>query len=84
MKLKLGIYVSLLKVISKTTGVGKHTISMIHSLSLKENDEIFLFGSYEIKHSGDYVFQDLEFYSIPFKTRVLEISWKLFKYKIKR
>ena len=80
MKLKLGIYVSLLKVISKTTGVGKHTISMIRSLSLKENVEIFLFGSYEIKHSGDYVFQDLEFYSIPFKTRVLEISWKLFRY----
>ena len=24
--------------------------------------------------------QDLEFYSIPFKTRALEISWKLFRY----
>ena len=69
MKLKLGIYVSLLKVISKTTGVGKHTISMIHSLLLRDNVEIILFGSFEIKHNKDYLFQDLEFYSIPFSTR---------------
>lgn len=80
MKLKLGIYVSLLKVISKTTGVGKHTISMIHSLLLRDNVEIILFGSFEIKHNKDYLFQDLEFYSIPFSTRILELSWKLFRY----
>lgn len=80
MKLKLGIYISLLKVISKTTGVGKHTTSMINSLLSIDNVEILLFGSYEIKHNKDYLFQDLEFYSIPFSTRILELSWKLFRY----
>ena len=79
MSLKLGIYVSSFKVVEKTTGVGKHAIGMIKALISNKNVEIFLFGSYELKNNPTYVFKNLDFYPIPYKTRLLELSWKIFK-----
>ena len=80
MSLKLGIYVSSSKVVEKTTGVGKHTTGMIKALISNKNVEIILFGSYEIRNNPNYVFKSLEFYSIPYKTRYLELFWKIFKF----
>ena len=76
---KIGIYVSTIKVVEKTTGVGIHTSRMIKALLKQKNVSLVLFGSYEVKSNPDYIFNDIQFYSIPYKTRLLELSWKIFK-----
>ena len=79
MSLKLGIYVSSIKVVKKTTGVGRHAIGMIKALISNKNVEVYLFGSYELKNNPNYIFKNVDFYSIPHKARLLELYWKLFK-----
>ena len=71
MKLKLGIYIFIESYI-KTTGVEAYNFD--DKPLVNDNVKILLFGSFEIKHNKDYLFQDLEFYSIPFSTRILELS----------
>ena len=75
--INLGVYVSEAKVIEKTTGVGKHTIGMIRALSKIKNINLFLFGSYEVLNNPLFIFKDLKFFSLPYKTRFLEFSWKI-------
>ena len=77
--LKIAVYVSPSKVVKKTTGVGKHTVEMIKALSKEDKVSVILFGSYELQNNPDYVFRDIEFLSLPFKVKFLELSWKIFK-----
>tara|TARA_X000001036_G_C20638332_1_gene790093 strand:- start:471 stop:1571 length:1101 start_codon:yes stop_codon:yes gene_type:complete len=75
--INLGVYVSASKVVEKTTGVGKHTIGMIKSLCKNKEVNLILFGSYEVLNNSFFLFKSLEFYSLPYKTRFLELSWKV-------
>jgi glycosyltransferase involved in cell wall biosynthesis len=75
--INLGVYVSASKVVEKTTGVGKHSIGMIKSLCKNKEVNLILFGSYEVLNNPFFLFKSLKFYSLPYKTRFLELSWKV-------
>ncbi len=77
--IKVGVYISEKKVVEGASfGVAKHTIGMINALNQEDNFEIILFGSYVIKKNPSFLFKNFKFYSLPYKTRVLELMWKIF------
>ncbi len=81
--IKIGVYITERNVVEGASfGIAKHTIGMINALRKEKNVEIILFGSYVIKKNPCFLFKNFQFYSLPFKTKLLELSWKILHWPI--